>query len=81
MGKELVVLSHKNLPGTAEVPSDGAAEAAFVLSLVRWSDLHRGEQLDRPLQKRTRKSRKVGPAQSGLQGSWEDRATHSMAKA
>jgi hypothetical protein len=63
VGEELIVLCPaKNLPGTFEVPmAMGRPKAAFVLDLVRRSDLHNGAQLDRPLQKRTRKPGKVGP--------------------
>jgi hypothetical protein len=48
MGEELIVLCPaKNLPGTLEVPmAAGRPKAAFVLDLVRRTDLHRGEQLD-----------------------------------
>lgn len=48
MGKELLVLGPaKNLPGAVKVPmATGRPKAAFVLDLVRRSDLPRGEQLD-----------------------------------
>ena len=50
------VVPRENLPGTVEVPmATGRPNAAFVLDRVRRSDLHKGEQLDRPLQKGTRK--------------------------
>ena len=48
MREELIVLCPaKNLPGTVEVPmAAGRPKAAFVLDLVRRTDLTRGEQLD-----------------------------------
>src|SRR5215469_866826 len=59
MGKELIVLCVPHLPGTVEVPmATGRPKAAFVLDLVRRTDPHRGGQLDRSLQRRTRKPEK-----------------------